>query len=197
MNTTPMTLSDVAALLRLTLTDPAAAARAVLSAGFPREHHWSLFLLTITLTGALWQLSVIVSPPQLPEGATPPSGFTVTALTGASILLLAMTIRWVGRLAGGEGDLESVLLLTIWYGLVQVPLGVVELVVLLIAPGLGAVFVIAVIAVMLWVLTNFIAVVHGFHSLGRVFLGMALTVAALAFILSIVIAPFLAVPTGA
>ena len=197
MTPTPMTLSDVTALLRLTLTDPAAAARAILSLGIPREQHWTLFLLAITLSGAVWQLGMILDPPDLAEGVRPPSGLVAAALAGGQLLLEALVIRWIGRLAGGTGDLEDVLLLMIWLQLVVVVLQLAGLLLALVAPFLGAVFFLAVLVLMLWVLTHFITVVHEFRSLGRVFLGMVLTAFALTFLLSLIVAPFLGAPAGA
>lgn len=193
----PMTLRDVTALLRLTLADPARGARAVLSLGIPRQHHWTLFLLAITLSGVVYQAAVLIVQPQVPEGAAVPSGFLMAAVTGGSILFLALAIRWVGRLAGGSGALEDVLLLVIWFQFVLITLQIVELAVMLIAPFLGAVVLYAFLAYIVWVLTNFIAVVHGFTSLGRVFLGMVLALFAFAFLVSLILGPFLTAPTGA
>lgn len=193
----PMTLRDVTALLRLTLVDPARGARAVLSLGVPREHHWTLFLLAIALSGAVYQATVLIVQPQVPEGAAMPSGFMAAAVTGGSIILLSLAIRWIGRLAGGSGGLEDVLLLVIWFQFVLVALQVVELAVMLLVPTLGAVVFYAFLAYVVWVLTNFIAVVHGFASLGRVFLGMVLALFAFAFLLSLILAPFLTAPAGA
>ena len=192
----PMTLRDVTALLRLTLTDPASGARAVLSMGVPREHHWTLFLLAIALSGAIYQLTVLILQPEAPEGARLPSGFTAAAVTGGSILLLAAAIGWIGRLAGGTGPLENVLLLVIWFQFVLIALQVIEIAVMLIAPFLGSVVFIAFVAYVVWVLTNFIAVVHGFRSLGRVFLGMVMAFFALVFLLSLILAPFMGAPAG-
>ncbi len=208
MSTSPLTLRDVTALLRLTLTDPAAAARAILALGIARQHHWTLFLLAITLSGLLWQLNLVLLPPeQLAEVAAEahdgagapvlPSGFTFAAIAGASILLLAAAIRWIGRLAGGSGGMQDVLLLSIWFQFLQLALAVVDLVLVLIAPVLGTVFSLVALGVAMWVLTNFVAVVHGFRSLGRVFLGMVLATFALAFLLSLLITPFLGAPAGA
>ena len=192
----PMTLRDVTALLRLTLADPSAGARAVLGMGIPREHHWSLFLLAITLSGAVFQATTLVAPPA-EDGTVLPSGFTAVAVVGGSILILAAAINWIGRLAGGTGALEDVLLLVIWFQFVQVAFALVELVVMLVAPFLGSVLFLAFAAYAVWVLTNFITVVHGFQSLGRVFLGMVLALFALSFLVSLLLAPFLGAPAGA
>ena len=205
MSTSPTTLRDLWALFRTTLTDPAVAARAILSMGIPRQHHWTLFLLAITLSGLLWQVNVLLLPAEVVTGTTAegeavptlPSGFTFAAIAGASILLLAAAIRWIGRLAGGTGAMEDVLLLAIWFQFIQLALAVVDLALVLIVPTLGTVFSLVVLGLAIWVLTNFIAVVHGFRSLGRVFLGMVLATFAIAFVLSLVLMPFVGTPTGA
>lgn len=196
----PMTFGDLTALLRLTLADPSAGARAVLGMGVPREHHWTLFLLAIVLSGAIYQATALVLPPPAAsegEVVAMPSGFTAVAVVGGSILLLAAAINWIGRLAGGTGTLEDVLLLVIWFQFVQISFALVEMLVLFVAPFLSSVVLLAFAAYAIWVLTNFIAVVHGFQSLGRVFLGMALALFALSFLVSLLLAPFLGAATGA
>ena len=194
----PMTLRDVTALLRLTLADPGQGARTVLGMGVPRDQHWTLFLLAITLSGAVYQATAIVVGAGAEEGAPPlPSGLTAMAVVGASVLVLAAAIRWIGRLAGGTGALEDVLLLVIWFQFVQVAFGVVDLVVMIVAPFLSSILFLVFAAYAVWVLTNFIAVVHGFRSLGRVFLGMVLALFAFAFLMSLILAPFVGAPAGA
>ena len=195
--TRPLTMSDVAALLRLTLTQPAAAARAVLEMGIPREHHWTLFLLAITLTGAVWELMVITGAAQGSEGAEPFSGITAAAISGGSILSLSAAILWIGRLAGGEGDMGGILVLMIWYQFVQLAFLALDLVLVLILPAMAALFSLLAAGVALWILTSFIATAHGFRSLGRVFLGMVLAIFALAFVLSLLLTPFVGATAGA
>lgn len=196
---TPMTFGDLTALLRLTLADPSAGARAVLGMGIPREHHWTLFLLAIVLSGAVYQATALVvpEPPPGEEATALPSGFTAVAVVGGSILLLSAAISWIGRLAGGTGTLEDVILLVVWFQFVQVAFAFVEFLVVMIAPFLGSVLFLAFAAYAVWVLTNFIAVVHGFQSLGRVFLGMVLALFALSFLVSLLLAPFVGASAGA
>jgi hypothetical protein len=192
-----MTFGDLTALLRLTLADPSAGARTILGMGIPREHHWTLFLLAIVLSGAIYQATALVLPPSEEGSPALPSGFTAVAVVGGTILLLSAAINWIGRLAGGTGTLEDVILLVVWFQFVQVAFALVELVVMLVAPFLGSVLFLAFAAYAVWVLTNFIAVVHGFQSLGRVFLGMVLALFALSFLVSLLLAPFLGAPAGA
>lgn len=192
----PITPGDVTALLRLTLTDPSSAAKAVLGYGVPREHHWTLFLLAITLSGVVYAVGRVLGGAPEP-GELNWSPFTIVAVSGAEVLVLAAAIRWVGRMAGGTAELEDVLLLCIWFQLVQTALGAGLLLVVLLVPPLGALLLVGVALVSLWVLASFIAVAHGFRSVWQVMLGMVVAAVALVFVLSLLIAPFAGASSGA
>ena len=180
-----MTGADVMELGRMTIARPREAARAILDLGFPRSEYWTLFLLTIALSGALGQLGLILSP--MPEDGPRPTGLGVAALVGGSILLLAASIHVVGRWFGGVGRFEQALLLMIWLQLVLVAFQALQTVALFVAPAFAGLIAIAATVLMVWALVNFIAEVHGFQSLGKVFLSMIVTLFALAFALSLVL----------
>ena len=188
-----MTGADVMELGRMTLTRPQEAARAVLAMGFPRGELWNLFLLTIALAGLLGQIAVLLG--GAAEGPQP-TGIGIAALVGGSILLTAGAVHVVGRWFGGEGRFEDSLLLMIWLQLVIVGLQAIQTVALIVAPAFAGLIAIAATVLMTWVLVNFIAVVHGFQSLGKVFLSMILTLFGLAFALSVVLG-LLGVTVGA
>lgn len=181
-----MTFSDVLSLGGLTVTRPQDAARAILASGFPRAEYWTLFLLVIVLSGLLGQIGLIVTPPEI-EGPQP-TGLGISALVGGSILLLSFAVHFIGRMFGGEGTLDGALLLMIWLQFVLVGLQAVQTAALIVAPPFAGLVALAAVAIMFWALTNFIAVLHGFQSLGKVFLAMILTAFGLAFLLSILLA---------
>jgi len=174
-------------LTRETLVDPSAAARRILDGAIPREALWTLFLLVMVTSAFLTQLSVLIIPPD-PEAA----GFEIGAITvgvmvGGSILLTAAAATWIGRAFGGIAQLGDVLILTIWLQVVMIIAQVVQILVALIASGLEGIVVLASLGLLLWLLTNFIAVAHGFRALGQVFMMILVSFFAIAFGLSIVL----------
>ena len=183
-----MTGADVMELGRMTVARPREAARAILDLGFPRSEYWTLFLLTIVLSGALGQLGLLISPVE--TDGTQPTGLGVATLVGGSILLLAATIHVVGRWFGGTGRFEEALLLMIWLQLVLVAFQAVQTLALFVAPAFAGLIAIAATVLMVWALVNFIAEVHGFTSLGKVFLSMILTLFGLAFALTLLLGAF-------
>ena len=180
-----MTGADIVELGRMTVSRPRAAARAILDMGFPRSEHWTLFLLTVVLSGLLGQVGILVTP--MDVDGPQPTGLGVAAVVGGSILLLAATVQVVGRWFGGRAEFSDTLLLMIWLQLVLVAFQALQTVALIVAPAFAGLIAIAAMVLMVWALVNFIAELHGFESLGKVFLAMILTLFGLAFVLSLVL----------
>jgi hypothetical protein len=67
---------------------------------------------------------------------------------------------------------------------------VVQTALMLILPPLASIVGIVGLVLFMWLLTNFIAVIHGFRSLGQVFVMILLSMFVLAFILSILLTLF-------
>lgn len=179
---------DLTALTRLTLVAPRQAARAILGASIDRARHFELFLLVITLSGALGQLTIILLPvPDPPEGTPQITGLTIAALVGASILLLTFIIYLGGRFFGGSGDPRDAMLLVLWAQFLMTLLQSVELLVALILPGAAGILALVAIVFLLWLLTNFAAELHGFDSLARTFVGLIAAMFGLSIVLSIVL----------
>ena len=181
-----MTGSDLLSLGLRTISEPRAAAREVLALPLPRSQHWNAFLLVIVLAGALQQLAVLTTPqdPELPRV----TGLMMAAVLGGSILLLAATIQVVGRWFGGSARFEDTLLLVVWLEYILVGLQVLQLVLMILLPPAAGLVTIFSLVATIWILVNFIAEVHGFESLGKVFLSMILTAFGLSFLLALVLA---------
>lgn len=180
---------DLTALTRLTLASPRHAARAILDARIDRARHFELFLLVITLSGALGQLTLILLPiPEPANGAPQITGLTIAALVGASILLLTFIVHIGGRMFGGTGDVRDALILVLWAQFLMTVLQSVELVIALILPGAAGALAVVAIVFLLWLLTNFTAELHGFDSLARTFVGLVAAMFGLSIIMSIALA---------
>ena len=180
-----MTGSDLLALGTRTVSDPRSAAREVLALPLPRSEHWNAFLLVIVLAGMIHALTLVLFPP---DPSVPQiSGLMVAAFIGGSILLTAATIQVVGRWFGGQGRFEDTLLLTVWLQYVLIGFQVIQLVLMVLLPPAAGLVTIFGFVASIWILVNFIAEVHGFESLGKVFLGMIGAAFGIAFALALVL----------
>ena len=75
----------------------------------------------------------------------------------------------------------------VWLQLLMLALQVLQLIATLVAPPFAGIIGLAGFALFLWLMTAFIAELHGFRSRGRVFLGLVLTGLGTGFVLGIAI----------
>lgn len=94
------------------------------------------------------------------------------ALQFALAVLLALGIRWIGAAAGGTGSWEGALLAVTWLQLILLLLQVVQLASLLVLPPLAALIGLFGVGLFFWLLTGFIAELHGFTSRLKVFFAL-------------------------
>jgi len=96
-------------------------------------------------------------------------------------------IYWIGRAMGGKGGFSDTILLVAWMQFVVVCLQIVQLGVFLLAKPLAGLVDIAASVVSLWILTNFVAELHGFRSIGKVLLMIIISLFGVAFAVSIIV----------
>lgn len=185
-----MTLSNrIGALAQLTLQEPRQAARALLAEGVPMRARTAGLLLVAVVSALLANLQV---GPNL--GALDPfSAFMLASPFRTALfqwLFLALTvilIHRVGRAFDGHGTFADALLVVVWLQLLMLALQVLQLIATLVAPPFAGIIGLAGFAVFLWLMTAFIAELHGFRSRARVFLGLVLTGLGTGFVLGIAI----------
>ena len=88
---------------------------------------------------------------------------------------------------GGTGSFEEAVLLMAWLQFIMICVQAVQAVALLVLPPLAGLIGIAGLFLFLWLLTNFVAVLHGFSSLIKVFLMILASAFGIAFGLSILL----------
>ncbi len=174
-------LSALMGLLRQTLSDPRAAARQVMALPLPRSARWQALALVIVLSMLFGQAAVLLMAGQGPDA------LSVGLIQGAVLLALVYAVHFVGRLLGGRGAFEDGLILIAWLQGVMVAVQIAQIVALLILPPLTGLLGFLGMALFLWLLTNFVAELHGFTSLGRVFGMILLTLFGVAILLAIVL----------
>lgn len=185
-----MSLGDrIRALAGLTVQDPRQAARVLLAEGVPMRARTAGLLLVAVVSALLANLQV---GPNL-AALDPFSAFMLASPFRAAVvqwLFLALTvvlIHRVGKAFGGRGSFPDALLIVVWLQLLTLALQLLQLVASLVAPPLVGVIGLGGFVLFLWLMTAFIAELHGFASRGLVFLGMILTAIAAGFVLGIVL----------
>ncbi|KAF0675040.1 Yip1 family protein [Profundibacterium mesophilum] len=185
-------LSDLGSLVGDTLRAPRET--------FARLSAWRLsvpvlsqaLLLVVVLSVLLAELSnLMVSylhPPGVGVMLLSPMFFG--ALQLALLVGMLFAILLVGRALGGHGDLAGSILLVSWLQFIMVCVQLVQSAALLLVPSLAWAIGVGGLVLFLWLLTNFIAELHGFTALGRVFAMILFTMLGVALGLSFVLALF-------
>ena len=179
-------------LLRLTVTDPRAAARRVIGigAGLGTDVLWLALVLLTALSTLLSHLVLVTVP--VPDGAEAAGMFGIgpIAMAGLQLALMAgfvLAVAAIGRRAGGNGDLTGALSIILWLEVLALGLQAAQVVLLAFGPGLADMIGLAGVILFWTLLSFFVAELHGFRSVGRVFLGIALTVLIAAFAISLLL----------
>ena len=183
-----MTLgARLAGLMQLTLQDPTRAARELLAEGVPLAARTAGLLLVAVLSALLVSLQV-GDGTQAPDPITAfmlGSPFRTAVLQWGFLALSVLLIHRVGRAFGGRGSLPDALLIVVWLQALMLGFQLVQLVVAPILPALAGLIALVSFVVYFWLLTHFIAELHGFASRGLVFVGMVLTGLAAGFALAV------------
>jgi Yip1 domain len=173
-----MTLGErILSLAQLTLQDPRQAARQLLAEGVPLPARTGGLLLVAVVSALMASLQLGTSP----QALDPLTAFMLASPFRAAVvqwLFLALSVLLiyrVGRAFGGRGSLPDALLIVVWLQLLTLVLQVLQLVATVVAPPLAGIIGLGGFALFLWLMTAFIAELHGFSSRGLVFLGMVLT----------------------
>lgn len=175
-----------------TVRDPQEGATEVLRIAPPRQILWVAFALMITFSLMMGEVVTLIATPVdgTPVDVGPLTGqsaLTLGLLQAAFLFLMVFAIAHIGRLFGGTGQFDGALALITWLQFVFFLIQLVQLVLLLIAPALAAIVTILAIGLFFWVLVNFIAVLHGFQSVGMVFVMTIVSFVSIIFALSIVL----------
>ena len=170
----PMTVRDLVQTGRLTVQRPREGARMVMNWPFSVGELWFVLALTAIVSALLAELLVN----QTPDGVDPvlaammSSPIWFAAIQFGGLAFLTLLILWVGRMFGGQGSFAGALALIGWLQTILAVLQVAQIVALFLLPPLALVISLVSLVLFFWLLTSFIAELHGFVSLGRTFAGM-------------------------
>ncbi|MCV2873076.1 YIP1 family protein [Defluviimonas sp. WL0050] len=179
-------------LVMETLRSPREAARRIIALDPPMEARWIGLLLVSVLALLETRLGGLVlplddQPPIFALAADPVLGVPFQVL---SQLVIATAIAWIGRIFGGTGSFADALLLIVWLEFMLVLAQAVQLVALVLVPPVGMLIAFVAIGLLIWLLVQFTAALHGFTNLALVVLGMVVSFLVIITILSMVLIMF-------
>lgn len=174
-----------------TVPEPRKVAREIQALRVPRPVLWqvlALLLVAATFLGVLASILFPVDPESAGALATDP--VMTGAAQGVFTVAIVFLIHRVGRWLGGTGDFDGALLTVIWlqFVLLVIELGIVFIG--LFAPAMALILWVMGMVMTFWILSHFIAELHGFRSAGSVFLGILMVLLVLAVVLSLLFTIF-------
>lgn len=183
-------LTDPRFLVRLaidTVRDPKEGAAEVLRLAPQRGALWLAFSLMVVVSLIMGEIVGLLMEPPEAGPLTGQSPLALGLMQGAFLFLMVHAITHIGRLFGGTGDFDGALALVTWLQFVFFLVQLAQLVLLLFVPPLAAIVTVLAIGLFFWLLVNFIAVLHGFPSVGMVFFMTIASFIGILFTLSLVL----------
>lgn len=183
-----LTLAELVRRAIDSVKDPRAGARDVMALTLPRNARWEALLAVIIVSVLLAHVTAFLSPGgdmmMAPMLQNPLASTTIQL---GLMVIMVFAVFWIGRALGGGGSLDDTILLMAWMQWILVGLQVVQILALLVIPPLVGLIVLAGMGLFFWLLTNFVAELHGFRSLGRVFMIILLSMVGITILMSIVL----------
>lgn len=186
---------QIVSLGRLSVQDPRAGARALLSLDVPLPARTAGLLLMAVASAVLMHLGFLLLPPT----DDPMSQFVAASPIRSAVIqwlilvISVLLIYQVGRAWGGQGNLPDTLLIVVWLQVIMLGVQVVQLLALILVPPLAGIVNIGGLILFFWLLSSFVAELHGFASRGKVLAGIFATTFAVAlialFLLSMIFGP--------
>ena len=161
-------------LVRETLQSPRTAARRLIDLRLPPEIVWSAFGAVVAASAVLGWLSIVAIPVGIRGVVDGPqiTPLTIAMAQAGSLLLLAGLSTAGGRVFGGRGRFLEAVTLAAWLEFMLVLLQLLQLLAMVLFPFFSMLIGFLGMALFLWLLTNFVAELHGFSSLPMVFFGI-------------------------
>ena len=183
-----LTVANLSGLVRLTFRRPREAAQVVMRQPLPMQARWAALALMAVMSAFLMQgMAALLPPAVAPDGTElqPVGPFFWAGMVAFGMLMTAVLAFVVGRWRGGKGELADAVILIAWLQFIQLLLVVLQLILLVALPVAAPLVEIGSLVIFLWLLVNFVAEMHGFRSLGLVFLGVIITFVVAVFALSL------------
>jgi len=176
----------VLALIGESFRNPQAGMRKVLAVAPGTPLMWQVLALVVVVSVGLTELQslLFVGDAALFEQFLR-SPFLLAAIEGGLLVVMVCATWQIGRAFGGGGDLRGALAVVVWLQIIMICLQLVQTALTLVSPLLGALVGLFGLVAFFWLFVNFVVVLHGFTSLGLVFLATVLSTLGLGVILTL------------
>lgn len=161
-------------LLRLTVLQPGQAASLLLRLPILGNMRFVTMAVVASLSAvALWA-TYATFPMTMPDGSPAPQigPLSWAMMIGAGVMITSGVIFVCCRLVGGKASFTDLILLMSWFQFLQLALYLVQMVLILLLPPLGALVALASVGLTLWILAHFIKAANGFATVLGPILGI-------------------------
>jgi hypothetical protein len=191
-----LTLSGLLTLARDSVSDPRAGARRIMALDLALRDAWAALALMAVASALLTHLGFLTTPPDQRDllAQLMASPIRTAVLQWVVMSVGAWAMFAVGAARGGRGTLPQAVSLAAWLQFVLLLLQAAQLVAGVLLPPLAGLIGLAGIALFFWLLTHFVAEMHGFRSLPAVFLGVVGTLFVLVTVMAVIFGLLFGVP---
>jgi hypothetical protein len=193
-----LSVSDLMPLLRETLISPRKGARMILDLGLAARVGWLALALMAVGSAILTHLTMVMMSPEAVAywGGAMGSPVNTAILQWVVMFVTVHAVHRLGRMRGGAGTLAESVVLVAWLQFVLLALQALQLVVQVILPPFAQLLGLAGLGLFFWLLTNFVAEIHGFKSLGAVFASVVFVMILASMVMVFVFSIFYGDPTA-
>lgn len=168
-------LASIVKAAQQSVQTPRAAARQVMALNLPLNIAAMALMAVAILTGLISALVQIMA--QSSPGGEGAVMVALSPVQWALVQILAMfvgagLITAVGRSFGGHGTLPQAVVLLAWAEFIVLLVQIVQVAAMFILPPFALILAFVGLGLTAWLLVNFIAEMHGFSSLLKVFFGL-------------------------
>jgi hypothetical protein len=192
-------LPTLLSTLRYSLQSPRDAIRQVIASDPPMTARWIALLLVAIASTFLMLLSLSLVPSdELPPALVWAMGSPLSlAMIHLVMLLVSVHLLFrIGRFRNGRGSFADSLTVLIWFQIIMLAVQAVQLALQVLLPPFALAAYFAGLVLFFWLLTNFVAELHGFASLSKTFFGILVALAMLILLLGFGLALVIAVTVG-
>jgi len=164
-------------LLSESLRDPRGATRSLTHVPLNRTDRWQALALAVLISVFLgFAVAQSAPPSDYPLAELIRERPIMALILELSLMILSVfAVYWVGHACGGTGRFEDAILVVAWLEFLIACLQAVQIAAMLTMPSLQGIVVLLSYGLATWLITNFIAELHGFKSLLSVFVMILVT----------------------
>jgi hypothetical protein len=192
-------LPNLLSALRYSLQSPRDAIRQVIASQPPMTARWIALLLVAIASTFLTLLSFSLVPSdELPPALVRSMGSPLS-LAAIHLVVLFVSVHLlfrIGRFRNGRGSFADCLTVLIWFQIIMLAVQAVQLALQVLLPPFALAAYFAGLVLFFWLLTNFVAELHGFTSRTKTFFGILMALAVLTLLLGFGLALLIAVTVG-